>query len=241
MTVLESLSRGNVTPAAGWRKQDWAYEQIREWILAGELKPSQRVDQEQLAAVLGISRIPLREGLARLISEGWVSGQPHRRLIVSELSLSDAKDVYGGRQAVEAMLAEAAARNAKPSSLAKVRDVLDRQREVLTQGAANDIQRLDRAFHTGIYELAGMPKTLAVATNLYSMSERYVRLYLGDQERIDVSFHEHEAIYHAVEKGDTYAARKLTEQHIDRGLEVLECRLLRPQPEGPLPALAVNG
>lgn len=230
MSVLDSLTRGHVTPNAGWRKQDWAYEELREWILSGQLKPGTRVDQEQLAGVLGISRIPLREALARLVAEGWVSGLPHRRMIVSDLSLDDARDVYGGRHAVEAMLAEAAARNAAEADLGHVRDVLERQRTLLAHAAPHEIQQLDRQFHIGIYEVAGMPKTLTAAANLYSMAERYVRFYLSTSERIEASFHEHVAILNAVEKGDTSTARKLTQQHIDRGLEVLENRFLIEQP-----------
>ncbi|MEY9778325.1 GntR family transcriptional regulator [Arthrobacter sp. MW3 TE3886] len=227
MVTPEGLTFGSVVPQISWRKQDWAYEQVREWILDGELKPGTRIDQEQLTAALGISRIPLREALAHLVAEGWIVGQPHRHLVVSELSLADARDVYSGRQAVESMLAGAAAQKARPDSLDSVLEVLARQREAFSTAAIKEVQRLDKQFHMGIYQLARMPKTLASATTLYSMSERYVRLYLGDAERSMTSFHEHEAIMSAVASGDADAARKLTDEHIAHGLQVLEERSLQ--------------
>lgn len=211
-----------VVPDISWRKQDWAYEQMREWIITAQIPPGERIDQEQIAAAMGISRIPLREALARLISEGLLGGQPHRRLVVTELSLPDARDVYLGRRALERALAAEAAAHAKDSDLSAIRASLDTQRQMLAKAGTDDFRDLDRRFHLAIYALAAMPKTLGTATSLYSMSERYVRLYLDDPARSAASFHEHEAIFAAIESGDSEAAGRLTAEHVSGGLRLLE-------------------
>lgn len=229
MAPLDRLSRGSVVPDITWRKQDWAYEQIREWIITGELVPGERIDQEQLASALGISRIPLREGLARLIVEGLLSGQPHRQLTISELSLADARDVYGGRRALESTLAEAAAQQTEGADLSAIQEALETQRGLLDAGTSDDFRKLDRRFHRAIYQLAAMPKTLAAANSLYSMSERYVRLYLADPERSRSSFEEHEAIFAAIKTGDAADAARLTSEHVAGGLSLLEERFLPPE------------
>lgn len=209
-----------------FRKQDWAYDQVRELILSGELAPGTRVDQETLAGRLGISRIPLREALARLEAEAWLEGQPHRGVVVTENSLDDARDVYAGRIAVESTLASVAAGTADEAALAPVLEALEKQRALIDAGAAAaEIQALDADFHMGVYELARMPKTLSAARTLYSMSGRYVRLYLGEADHSVVSFHEHEQILQAVTAGDAEAAGRLTREHIGRGLATLEQRL----------------
>lgn len=218
----QKLIPGSVTPKIGWRKQDWAYEQLREWILSGQLQPGSSLEQEQLAEILGISRIPLREALARLMAQGWVSGEAHRRLTVSELSLADARDIYSGRKVLEGLLAEEAASKIQGGDLVEARSVLDQQQAVLEEGDRGDIQRLDREFHLSIYQIAQMPQTLSTAMNLYSMAERYVRLFLSNRSHIQSSFAEHMAIYNAVEAGDVALAGALTFEHVVGGLGMLE-------------------
>jgi len=224
MSRLGQLTLGSVVPDITWRKQDWAYEQVREWIISGELVPGESIDQEQLASVLGISRIPLREGLARLIAEGLLSGLPHRQLSVSELSAADARDVYCSRHALETTLATAAAARAGIADFAGVQRLLTSQRELVAAGSSGDFRRLDRQFHFGIYELADMPKTMGAASSMYSMGERYVRLYLADPQRSATSFNEHEAIFNAVKAGDSAEAGRLTGEHVAKGLTLVEAR-----------------
>src|SRR3954464_14937235 len=71
---------------------------IRRMIFDGELRPHDRVPQDDTAAVLGISRIPVREALIALEREGWVTIAPHRGAFVSELdepAVRDHFELYG--------------------------------------------------------------------------------------------------------------------------------------------------
>jgi DNA-binding FadR family transcriptional regulator len=78
-------------------KSDWAYAQLRDWIQGGVLDPGQKLDQEWLAAELGISRIPLRHALVKLEADGLVESRPHQGAIVTPLSLEAAEDIYASR------------------------------------------------------------------------------------------------------------------------------------------------
>jgi DNA-binding GntR family transcriptional regulator len=215
-------STGKVVPDITWRKQDWAYEQIREWIITGELAAGEPIEQEQLAAELGISRIPLREALARLTSEGLLAGRAHQKIVVSELTIDDARDVYSGREALESVLASRAARVATADDLAAIATVLAQQAAVLDDGTPDDLRRLDRLFHHAVYASAGLPKTLGAASSLFAMSQRYVRLYLSDRSRSRSSYREHTAILDALKSHDSELAALLTRQHVSRGLAALE-------------------
>lgn len=228
MSQFSTRAVGPGVPDISWRKQDWAYEQVRNWIITGELAPGARIEQEQLASRLGISRIPLREGLARLIAEGLVSGRPHQQLMVTELTLADARDVYCGREAVESALAAEAATRAGHADIEAIDAILKQQKELLGTGEPEEFRRLDREFHTAIYAMAGMPKTLNAAVSLLAMSERYVRLYLSDAKRSTASFHEHAAIFDAIKKRDSVKAARLTREHVARGLMTLEVSFSDP-------------
>ena len=81
---------------------------LREAILSGELRPGDRLLQEQLAEQLRVSRIPLRDALRRLEAEGLVRIGPRRGAEVTSLTPSDVKEIYDLRIKLETELLEAA-------------------------------------------------------------------------------------------------------------------------------------
>lgn len=212
------------------RKQDWAYDYVREQIVSGDLEPGATIEQTTLAAQLGISRIPLREALARLEAEGWIVGQPHHGVVVAENSIEDARDIYAGRIAIESALAHAAAAqdladSDQQSRIQEAQNALAQQEALLGGGPVSEMQASDSDFHMALYDMAGLPKTLSAARTLYGLSERYLRLYLNETFRSADSFHEHGRILDAVKAGDSEMAAELTRAHIERGLQVLEYNL----------------
>ncbi|MBB5158307.1 GntR family transcriptional regulator [Saccharopolyspora phatthalungensis] len=215
------------------RKQDWAYQQLRQWILAGTLEPGEQLSQERLATELGISRVPLRHALSRLASEGLVVDRPHQRWTVAEVSLNDAADVYHGRAALEAMLAEAAARTVAEvsgdvSALEEIEALLAEQRQAAAAGDRARVSVLDRRFHGAIYALAGMPASTVALEQLRTKSDRYVALYLADVDRVQNSLAEHTAMMAALRSGDAATFADLTRAHVLGGLEVLAHLLSGP-------------
>src|SRR6266487_3398227 len=67
---------------------------IRRMIFDGELRPGERVPQDDVAATLGISRIPVREALIALEREGWVTIEMHRGAFVNEFDEQAVRDHY---------------------------------------------------------------------------------------------------------------------------------------------------
>src|SRR5262245_18748977 len=83
---------------------------IRKLILSGELQPGSRIGQEQLAEQFGTSRIPVREALKRLESDGLVSLVPNSGAWVAKLDLSECLEIYKIRERLEPLaLGEAVA------------------------------------------------------------------------------------------------------------------------------------
>ncbi|MBV8979884.1 MAG: GntR family transcriptional regulator [Acidimicrobiia bacterium] len=67
---------------------------IRRMIFDGNLRPGERVPQDDVAAMLGISRIPVREALIALEREGWVTIEMHRGAFVNALDAPSVRDHY---------------------------------------------------------------------------------------------------------------------------------------------------
>lgn len=208
-----------------FRKQDWAYVQLREWILEGQLAPSERLDETRLAATLQLSRIPLRQALARLAAEGLIIDRPHHGWIIPELSLDQAEDVYSGRVALEVMLASEATRRADNGDKARVGEALSAQKEHVAAGNLTKSRDRDKDFHFTMYEIAGRPRSLAALEMLRSLSERYIYLYMSEPERLTASVIAHGAIYRAFKDGDVDEVAALTKSHINEGIVVLRTLL----------------
>jgi DNA-binding GntR family transcriptional regulator len=70
------------------------HEQLREEILAGVLRPGERLREAEVAARLGTSQGPVREAFSRLREQGFIISFPHRGSYVTEISKEEALDVY---------------------------------------------------------------------------------------------------------------------------------------------------
>ena len=78
-----------------------AVQHLREKIISGELTPGQRLNEQELAEDLGISRPPLREALRTLVKDCLVTSIPRRGASVTSLSIQDLQEIYSARRMVE--------------------------------------------------------------------------------------------------------------------------------------------
>ncbi|BDY26699.1 GntR family transcriptional regulator [Mycolicibacterium mageritense] len=212
-------------PGAPLNKQDWAYHQIRQWILSGELKPGQRLDQDTLANMLSISRIPLRQALSRLFAQGFVDHRPNQSWVVSPVSLADARDVYAGREALEVLLTEMATPLIDDGALDEIAAILEAQQSALDKEDLDLARHHDREFHDRIYQVAGMQRTLQMQQQLRAMSDRYIAMYMSDIDRALAGIREHREILETLRAGDVEAAKRAVGAHVRGGIVVLEALL----------------
>ncbi|MGH6781177.1 MAG: GntR family transcriptional regulator, partial [Sphingomonadaceae bacterium] len=80
---------------------DQLFELVRRRILAGDISADLPIKQDMLAAELGVSKIPLREALARLEQDGLVTSQPNRGFFVCPMTASEAEEIFALRLQIE--------------------------------------------------------------------------------------------------------------------------------------------
>jgi DNA-binding GntR family transcriptional regulator len=204
------------------RKQDWAYQEVREMIFDGRLPVGETIDQEALASDLGISRVPLRQGLARLIAEGLVVDHPHRQWSVAKLDHAEMVDVYQGRAVLDELLVSSACDRATDADLRELAEILDRQHDILQEGNAAEYRAVDREFHLLLHHLSGLPRTAQAEETLSLLAERYIRAYQQDSARRQCSFEEHVGIWEAMKSGDSQLSGRRAKEHITGGMRELE-------------------
>ena len=210
---------------AGYRtKAEWAYLQLRQWIQSGALEPEERLDQEDLAARLGVSRVPLRQALIKLQADGLVVSRPHAGATVAPLSLADAEDIYAARAVLEPMLTEIAAARIADEAVSELEHLTAEQQKALEAGDRAHFLSLDREFHERLYTEAGYRTSLDLVKRLRDLSERYVAAYQGEAERSNATLVEHREIVQLCAERDGVGAARAILDHVRHGIEYLRQR-----------------
>jgi len=110
MSGVASVGLDEATGAGPQTTPQHALEQLRRAIVDGELRPGQRIAQEQVALRLGMSIAPVREALQVLDQEGQVTYRPRRGYFVTELRIEDLEEIYELRKLLEERLEAASSR-----------------------------------------------------------------------------------------------------------------------------------
>lgn len=187
---------------------------IRDLILRGEAREGTPLRQDALAAELGVSRIPVREALRQLESEGLVTISPHVGAIVSTLSLAEIEELFETRALIEVDLLRHAMPSTGRAEVERAADILDRYEQALSQRDVSAWGSLNFEFHSTLYEPARRPLTMGIIRTLHNHSDRYLRMQLALTHGETRAKEEHREILAAVRIGDSAYAQALLNAHI---------------------------
>ena len=209
-----------VSPGAHSSVQAQIYARLREAILDGNLEPGQRLLQDELAAELAVSRMPVREALLRLEADGLVNFHPYKGFTVVTFTQDDLKEIYFLRGVLEGTAAELAAININEADLGKIDKLCQRMAQSFENGQYDEMPHLNAEFHQSVY-------LAACSLRLYKMIVRLWNSFPKSnmdvfKERAQLMVKEHTAIYEALRDHDSQLAGNLTRQHIANALAALE-------------------
>jgi len=201
-------------------------EVLREAILLGVLKGGEQLPQDEIAAHLGVSRIPVREAFRQLEAEGLVVFYPHRGAVVSELSNREVEEIYEIRIALETTAIRLAIPHLSERDVQRAEKVLD---EI---DLAPDVAKwcvLNREFHTVLYTPADRPRLLALINTMRTNVERYQRIYISLMQHQANSQGEHREILDACRRHDVRSAVRDLERHLGNAARSLAAYLMNPR------------
>jgi DNA-binding GntR family transcriptional regulator len=195
-------------------------ERIRGAILGGDLAAGVTLRQEDLAERLGVSRMPVREAIRRLHSEGLVEVLPSRRVRVAALSRAEIEDIYDMRAALEPLAVRLAVPRLTKAQLrdaAHALEAADDEEDPDTFGVRN------AAFHLALMNPCERPRLLNGIASLLDLSDRYQRAALREGEHNALVRAEHAALLGAARDGDADRAAELAAAHVrGAGARLLE-------------------
>jgi DNA-binding GntR family transcriptional regulator len=203
---------------------DRLVEVLRDFILSGAIEPDLPIRQDALAAELRVSKIPLREALARLEQDGLVVSHPNRGFFVRPMSPEEAEEIYALRLRLEPDAAAAASRAATEEDQERARQALA-QFDLEAVAHKPTVGATNRAFHLALVQPCGQRLTTDIVSRLHILADRYVRKHLEPKGRVLRAEAEHHALLDAwIERKDT-RVRKLITEHLEHTLGDLRVAL----------------
>ncbi|MEE1819603.1 GntR family transcriptional regulator [Streptomyces sp. NPDC090082] len=209
---------------------------IRDDIVSGVFERGARLTEEQLARRYGVSRVPVREALRTLESEGFVVTRRHAGAQVAEPTEQEAADLLDMRALLEPLGAARAAQRRTEAHLKVLRGLVRLGQERARRGQGEDLRSLGGWFHETLAQASGSPALTALLTQL---RHKIAWTYAVDLPALPAeAWAEHGAIVDAVARGDAERARSLTALHAERSLSLH--RLKRPERRVRVSQHAVN-
>jgi DNA-binding GntR family transcriptional regulator len=200
---------------------------IREKILSGVYAPGSALLQDAIAAEFGTSKIPVREALVQLRSEGLLDIYAHRGFQVRPLSADEVNEVFRLRLQIEPSAVAAGARAASLEERAEAGGALAQLNRALASRQLAESGNLNYAFHLALVVPRAQPVTADVLTRLHTLSQRYVRLHLQHAGRTRRANREHTALYEAWAARRGKQAEQLVRAHIEETRDELAEALAR--------------
>lgn len=188
---------------------------LREAILGGDLKPGMRIRQEEIAARLGASRLPVREALRMLEAEGLTEHEPHKGASVPRLTQHEVDVIYRMRERLEPLAIVESLPRLGPADHERLEEV---QQRIEDNDDLEKFLDLDREFHMLTYSGCTIEPLNLNVNRLWNSTQHYRRAYvaLGGKNRMWVVNAEHRLILDAVVRRDASDAERYLEGHIRR-------------------------
>lgn len=194
---------------------DRIVQELRDEIMSGRLPPGSPVRQERLAEQFGASRLPVREAIRILTSQGLLTKRTNAGAHVADFDLHACVTIYSIREAIEPLAFAESAKNLTQESIDRLIAIQDR---IEAGVSIEEYLRLDREFHLTTYSGGAMDYLQDLVSNLWDMTDHYRRLFVSlaqpsKEWRINI---EHRFIIDSIQRQDPREGGQVIANHIRR-------------------------
>lgn len=194
-------------------KQQQVYSELRDAIYSGALKPGEKLVERQLAQKFATSRVPLRESLLRLSSEGLVRHAPGCTSFVEDLTPADVEEIWLMRRTLEPVAARFAAQSSQRRSVARrLLSLADRMAKYLRANQDARSAECDLEFHRTVMEASKLPRLIR-AYELSHVPMLMSRL-VSERGEPDQLFEQHQEYSRLIKQGAADAAEQYARWHV---------------------------
>jgi len=194
-----------------------AYADLKARILDGDLAGGMMVSEGSVADALGMSRTPVREAFLRLQAEGWMRLYPKRGALVIEVRPHELEDVVEARVLIETDSVRRLTRDRERAAeiVARLAEVIERQRSGYVAGDLAELSAADAAFHATIVEAGGNALLAGFFSTLRDRQQRMAARSLWRRDdRVESVLTEHELLARLIGDGEVDAFEVALARHI---------------------------
>ncbi|WP_371347062.1 GntR family transcriptional regulator [Ancylobacter sp. IITR112] len=187
---------------------------LREMILQGELRPGEKVPEEQLCERFGVSRTPIREALKVLAAEGVLQILPHRGAIVARITEEQIDELFPIMASLERLAGRLACASATDDDIARVRVLHERMMTHFERGEEVEYLRHNRLIHEAFFEIAGNATLSAYYQQILTRIHACRFVVRKSRAHWAAAVEEHKAMIAALEARDAPRLGDLLEHHV---------------------------
>ncbi|ESQ83103.1 GntR family transcriptional regulator [Asticcacaulis sp. AC466] len=210
------------TASGDAKMHDQVYDRLAEALIQGQIPPLKSVSLRSLAQGLGVSPMPVREAVRRLIAEKALELQPsNKRLRVPDLTEKRLTQLMTARQWVEPELAFLATARMTRDSIKRLRDDDAKLMTALSKGDVSGYMQANQDFHFSIYARADADLFYDMARTLWLQVGPFMRVVFGRMGTVHLPKDHHQEMIAAFERGDAEAIKASMAADIHEGMNLM--------------------
>jgi len=190
------------------------YEALLEAICSGDVRSGDRLNQDELALRLNVSRQPVNSAIAMLKAQRFVQDTGKRGVVVAPIDQALFDSIYQFRTVVEPLATELATKRLTNEAVTQGRDIIARGKSCVQSGDRTAALRADMDFHRLIYQLSDNPIILDTMTLNWHHLQRAMSEVLSVPGTTLRVWKEHEQIFNAMVRNDADSAAALMRDHM---------------------------
>ena len=194
-----------------------AFNQLQQWIIDGTLRPEEKLNDNELARALGVSRTPIRESLQLLEVQGFVEMFPGKATQVTKVKKEDIIDLLPPLAALQALSAELAVPNLNEEIIRNLEDSNERFSKAVHTEDYFFALKVDEEFHQIIVDAANNPY---ITSMVASLQAHVRRLFFHNSIVLTTySIQQHDTIIDCLKKRDALLVSQLMRDNWLRAIE----------------------
>jgi DNA-binding GntR family transcriptional regulator len=206
-------------------KTEIVQTKLHQNIVAGKLRPGQRIIISELAKEFGFSEIPIREAIRSLETAGLVRFTPHVGAVVSEFNETEFLEIYIIRIELEVLATRLTVPHLTEADLDFLDKNIEKTEKAIKQNKLDKIGPLNKEFHLGIYQAAPYPYLVGLIKSLWEKFELSQSVFAYVPERAIASCQEHKKIIEALRVKNGALAERLVKEQKERTIRALKERM----------------
>lgn len=207
------------------RLPELVLDQLMDWIMSGKLLMGDKLNTEELASQLGVSRMPIREALSNLEKKGLAESIPYAGTRLVTLTKEDVRQIYIARTALEPVAAKYACEKITEEEIGELMAIQEQYSHVVRQEKldAVDIYRLNRQFHFSLYRASQLNRVCSMIESLWDNLSFFKLIYgqklLDNEDSRENMINEHKSYLEALKNRDSDLIYHLLEDNLKKRAE----------------------